>query len=371
MKDKITTAEFLLEIFHILTLRKYERFSMLKKVLMVIAIGVIFSVIVTLVVHGINGEKNENSVQYKTGKLVVIRNDKCEITMDVEQFIPCVLMAQMDVDSPIELLKAQAVVIRTYILYTMGSREKINAEELGLPFCSYMKMRERWFEEYRRENAATGWGIFYNFTGFGKTKVYDEKMQCISKVMEKTRGKVLKYNGKIILPLFQKISNGSTRNGEKLLGSAYKYLKSIKCESDEQENEFLSVKYFTLEEFIKKLSENGIVVYKDKKENYDGNRNDVHGLIGMMDLSNVDENGYQLWMKIGDTKINGDVLKEALGLRSSSMKIEEYEQGIRITTRGYGHGFGMSLSFAKKMAGNGANWKDILRKFYDCVIVDY
>lgn len=291
--------------------------------------------------------------------------------MDVEQFIPCVLMAQLDVDNSVELLKAQAVVIRTYILYRMGSKEKITSRELGLPFCTYTKMQEMWFEKFRRENAATGWGMFYNFTGLGKIKVYDEKMQCINKVMEKTRGKVLKYNGKIILPLFQQISNGSTRDGEKLLGSDFKYLKKVKCESDEQEDGFLSVRYFTLQEFAKKLSENGIVIYKDKKENFDEKQNDVHGFIEMMNFSNVDEDGYQLWIKIGDTKISGDALKEALGLRSTSMKIEEYEQGIRVTTKGEGHGFGMSLAFAGKLAENGTDWKGILRKFYDCVIVDF
>lgn len=341
---------------------------MLKRIGIIIAVGIVFLAAITLVVNGINGEEAQ---QYQTGKLVVISNDKYEVAMDVEQFVPCVLMAELDVDSPVELLKAQAVVIRTYILQRMGNKTQISSGDLGLPFYTYAKMQEMWFEEFREENAATGWGVFYNFTGLGKTKVYDEKMQCINKVMEKTRGKVLKYNGKIILPLFQKISNGQTRDGEKLLGSDYQYLKSIKCSSDEQADEFLSVKYFTLKEFIQKLSKNGIVIYKDKKENFDDSKIDVHQFISMMDLSNVDESGYQLWVGIGDTKINGDSIKEALGLRSTSMKIEEYEQGIRITTKGYGHGFGMSLSFANALAENGANWQEILRKFYDCVIVNY
>lgn len=346
---------------------------MMKKVWMIIAVGILFSALITLVASGINKKNNQKyyTGQYKTGKQVVVNLNKYEIVMDVEQFIPCVLMAQLDVDSPIELLKAQAVVIRTYILYSMGNRDKIDSRELGLPFCSYTKMQEMWFEDVRREKAATGWGMFYNFTGIGKTKVYDEKMKCIHKVMEKTNGKVLKYNGKIILPLFHKISNGTTRDGEKLLGNSYKYLKSVKCESDVQEDEFISVRYFTLEEFIEKLKEKGIVIYKDNKEIFDYKESDVNHLMGMMDFSNVDDNRYQLWVKIGETTVNGDTFKEALGLRSTSMKVEEYEKGIRISTKGYGHGFGMSLSYAKYLAENGSNWGEILRKFYDCVIVDY
>ena len=341
---------------------------MFKKIVIVIAIGMIFTVAITFVTSGMNGESRK---YYQTGKQVVISNDKYQVTMDVEQFIPCVLMAQLDVDSPIELLKAQAVVIRSYILYSMGNKEEISAQELGLPFYSYTKLQEMWFEEYKKENAASGWGMFYNFTGLGKTKVYEEKMQCIDKVLEKTKGKVLKYNGKIVLPLFQRISNGETREGEKLLGSDYGYLKSIKCPSDEQADEFLSVKYFSLKNFIEKLRKNGIVIYKDKKEKFDDSKSDVQELIRMMDFSNIDENGYQLWVKIGDTKINGDLFSKALGLRSTCMKVEEYEQGIRVTTKGYGHGFGMSLSYARSLAENGSDWKDILRRFYRCVIVDY
>ena len=341
---------------------------MLKRVGIVIAIGIVFSALITFMTNGINGEK-ENF--YKTGRQVVIENDKYKVMMDVEQFIPCVLMAQLDVNSPLELLKAQAVVIRTYILYSMGNNDKISSKELGLPYYSYSKMQEMWFEEYRRENAATGWGMFYNFTGLGKTKVFDEKMQCIHKVMEKTKGKVMKYNGKIVLPLFHQISNGETRDGEKLIGSEYKYLKSIKCKNDTQADDYIGIKWYTLEECIEIRSKNGIVRYKDKKEKFEHNESDVHELISMMDFSCADEKGYQLWIKIGDTKINGDIFQKALNLRSTTMKIEEYEQGIRITTRGYGHGFGMSISYADVLAREGAGWKDILRKFYDCVIVDY
>lgn len=341
---------------------------MLKRVGIVIAMGIVFSALITFMTNGINGEK-EN--YYKTGKQVVIENDKYKVTMDVEQFVPCVLMAQLDVNSPIELLKAQAVVIRTYILYCMKNKDKISSEELGLPFYSYSKMQDMWFEEFRREHAATGWGMLYNFTGLGKTKVYDEKMQCINKVMEKTRGKVLKYNGKFVLPLFHQISNGETREGEKLLGSDYKYLKSVKCKNDTQADEFIGIKFFSLKEFVETLSKNGIIIYKDKKEKFEHRESDVHELISMIKISNVDEKGYQLWLSIGDTKVNGDVFRKALGLRSTCMKIEEYEQGIRITTRGYGHGFGMSICYADILAREGADWKAILQKFYDCVIVDY
>ena len=43
-------------------------------------------------------------------------------------------------------------------------------------------------------------------------------------------------------------------------------------------------------------------------------------------------------------QVEGGVFAKALGLQSTDMTIEEYEKGIRITTKGVGHGFGMSLT---------------------------
>lgn len=53
------------------------------------------------------------------------------------------------------------------------------------------------------------------------------------------------------------------------------------------------------------------------------------------------------------------------------MSIEEYEKGIRITTKGNGHGFGMSISYARYLADHGKPWQEILSTFYDGKIVEY
>ena len=112
------------------------------------------------------------------------------------------------------------------------------------------------------------------------------------------------------------------------------------------------------------------MVYKDKKEKFDYSKMDSKDLLNIINCKNVDEQGYLLWAKIGDTKISGDLFAKALGLQSTSLQIDECEKGIRVTTKGIGHGFGMSLSFGNYLAKKGANWKEILRKFYDCSIVD-
>jgi stage II sporulation protein D len=361
----------------------------------------------------INKVQKRDDTLYKSGRWIVIENQNYKIKMDIENFIPCVLMAQLGDDAPIEMAKAQAAVIRTYIMYKMGNDNSISADVLGLPFVTYGKMQQTWFEKAKVENANTGWGLFYNFTTLGKTKVYEEKIEYFNKIIEKTEGYVLKKNGKLIVPLYHKISNGSTRDGTKLLGDEYSYLKKVKCKTDMASDGYLSVKYYTPKEIVEQLKNNGIVIYEGGKEkyssvdynennktstpNYTSNNasndksseknestqknnstqkndsidqlNDVNNFLKEMDCSAKDESGYQLWIKIGDTKIKGESFAEAMDLKSTSMNIEEYERGIRISTTGEGHGFGMSLEYAKELACQGEKWQDILRTFYDCLIV--
>ena len=118
------------------------------------------------------------------------------------------------------------------------------------------------------------------------------------------------------------------------------------------------------------LKEQGIIAYKDKKEIFVDKNVSTKELLGLIDISNRDKSGYVKIVKIGDTVVEGGVFAKALGLKSTDMTIEEYEKGIRITTKGVGHGFGMSLTYGAGLAGEGKTWKEILERFYDASIVE-
>ena len=98
---------------------------------------ILFPVILTMLLGRINSKpENDNNIVL-SGKYVILSDDTVTKKIDVEYFIPCVLMAQLPIDSPQELLKAQAVVIRTYIINKMGKKDSINAKELSLPYIPY------------------------------------------------------------------------------------------------------------------------------------------------------------------------------------------------------------------------------------------
>ena len=331
----------------------------------------IFPTLTTLIVNKVNHKNYKSNEILLSGKTIIIEKDNYREEMDMEYFIPCVLMAQMPLDSPQEVLKAQSVVIRTYIVGMMGNNDSISSKELNLPFIEYSQLEKMWFDEYKKNNVRNINGIVSNLTGIGRSVAYRENLSYLNSIIEKTNNQVLKYQGKLILPLFHQISNGKTRNGSEILGKEYSYLKSVKCNTDLQNEKYLGIKYLTIKEIGECLNKCGIIVYKDKKELFADNNIDTKKILEMIDITNKDKTDYVKVIKIGDTKVEGDVFAKALGLNSTAMVIEEYENGIRITTKGMGHGFGMSLSYAGKLAKEGMQWKDILKTFYDAVIVAF
>ncbi len=350
------------------------KYKMIKKytnfVVVFVVVILVFPVLITLVSNKVNVNNKKSNI-ILSGKTIVVENGTYRQTMDMEYFIPCVLMAQMPLDSPIEALKAQAVVIRTYILKQMGKNNSINSRQLKLPYIEYGQLQNMWFEEYVKNNINNFGGILCNFTGIGKSISFKENSDYLYSIIEKTNLKVLKKDGVLVLPLFHETSNGKTRDGSEILGDNYEYLKSVNCKTDLQNDEYIGIKYFTMKEVQSCFKKHGIIFYKDNKEIFNDNNLDTKSFLKLVDISLKDKSNYQLIVKIGDTKIEGETFSKALGLNSTSMDIEEYESGIRITTRGVGHGFGMSLSYAKELAKDGKQWKDILKTFYDVAIVDY
>ncbi|WP_195557585.1 SpoIID/LytB domain-containing protein [Eubacterium ventriosum] len=338
-----------------------------KKFIMLILFSIFFPLVIGSVCVLVNG--NKISKAKPSGKIILVDNKNYSFEMDMENFISYVLMAQMDESEPEELLKAKSVIIRTYILYKMKDKAQIAASDLGMEYRNYGELKNSRFQDFCRENIKSPKGMAAYFTGIGSYKIYNEKNKKIKRIVDKTKGKIIKKQGETILPLFHNISNGKTRLGEEILGKEYSYLKSVICQNDIKEKEYLCTRYLTVNEFKKKLSANGIVVFKDGKEILK-NIKEKKEIINLITVEK-DKEGYALKIRMGDTVVLADDFSKALGLNSTDMSIEEYEKGIRITTKGNGHGFGMSISYARYLAGHGKPWQEILSTFYDGKIVEY
>ena len=57
-------------------------------------------------------------------------------------------------------------------------------------------------------------------------------------------------------------------------------------------------------------------------------------------------------------------MREALGLRSTDFTVQRQGDQFLFTTKGYGHGAGMSQYGAKALAEEGMDYREILQHYY-------
>jgi stage II sporulation protein D len=81
-------------------------------------------------------------------------------------------------------------------------------------------------------------------------------------------------------------------------------------------------------------------------------------------IDSRDTAGYVLWLTVGGRAVAGEEFREKMELNSSCFSIKQLEDGVRIVTKGIGHGFGLSQNQAEYMAEAGSDYKEILRYFY-------
>ena len=74
--------------------------------------------------------------------------------------------------------------------------------------------------------------------------------------------------------------------------------------------------------------------------------------------------GYVASLPVCGQTVSGAALRRALGLRSACFTLRYQDGGFCITTRGYGHGVGLSQWGAKALAEQGQSYADILAHYF-------
>ena len=77
-----------------------------------------------------------------------------------------------------------------------------------------------------------------------------------------------------------------------------------------------------------------------------------------------DAAGYVQSITIAGQKLTGSEVRGALGLRSACFSMAWDGAVFTVTTRGYGHGVGLSQYGAKAMAEGGSSWREILAYYF-------
>lgn len=270
---------------------------------------------------------DEIKFKYVTNNIIRVKDEKTGIINEVpfEDYIKGVVAGEMPATFELEALKAQAVASRSYAMYKMTATKDREYDVLNTTanqvYLTDQELKENWKEEY------------------------PEKINKIKEAIAETSGEYLTYEGKVINAMFFSTSVGATENSEEVFVSALPYLRSVDSKWDEASPAYTDTYTFTLEEFYKKL-------------------NLQYNQTLTIEVTSKTSTGRTRTLKINGTEINGRDLATKLNLRSNYFDIVQNENNVTITTKGFGHGVGMSQYGANGMAKEGYKYDQILKHYY-------
>lgn len=272
-----------------------------------------------------NVTKSEEKITQNTTstneKMVSLKlNSGTIISISLEEYVTGVVSAEMPASFNVEALKAQAIAARTYALKRIASGTILSATTSHQVYKTESQLRNLWGSSY---------DTYYN---------------KVKNAVNSTKDKYMTYNGNYIDALYFSTSNGKTEDPIYVWGTAYPYIKSV----DSVEASTRNVSYtktMSISELSSKLgvtpTSNSDITILSKTT---GNRVNQISICGKI--------------------FTGVKIRELLGLRSADFDISISNSIVTITTRGYGHGCGMSQYGANEMAKQGKNYEQILQHYY-------
>lgn len=257
----------------------------------------------------------------------VIRRNGDIITIELEEYIIGVVAAEMPAAFNIEALKAQAVIARTYALKSIQNNKMLTDNESTQSYKDNLELQSIWGSNY---------------------ELYLNK---IKEAVNSTKGLTLTYNGNYIDAVYHSTSNGYTEDSSNVWGNYYPYLVSVESIYDNLNPSFEVKKEISYQELSNKL---GFNINQDS----------------IFDLTDKTNSNRINTINIDNHILKGTDFRNKLGLRSTSFDIVINDTGIIITTKGYGHGVGMSQYGANGYANNGYTFNQILLHYYPGVNIN-
>lgn len=247
----------------------------------------------------------------------LINNEKKELPL--EEYLINVVGAEVPALFDIEALKAQAIASRTFALYEETTRGYVTTGDQA--YNSLETFQSKWQDNY--------------YTYLAKIK----------EAVSSTKNLVMTYENNLIKSYFYAMSNGYTTTSLSVFNEELPYLNNILPTLDSPNTKLFQVtKTISKIQFCKTLNIDCTHLKIDNTTTDTSNRVEI--------------------ISINDTQYTGIDIRKKFNLRSTDFTIEEDNDNIVFTTKGYGHGVGMSQYGANNMAKNGSNYEDILKYYY-------
>lgn len=250
--------------------------------------------------------------------------------MDVESYIMGVVAGEMKNSWPIEALKAQAILARTFTMKFISTKDSSYA---GADISTDV-------EEAQAYDA-------------------DAVNDRIREAVNETRGQVMEADGEFPYAWFHAHSGGMTEVPSKALeyNTDPDYLSVVKSEEspDAPEDVQSWTVEFTLEEASNACANTGVQVGKIESFEIDERGESGRAVTFLVNGEKVSAPSFRL--QIGAAKLKSTLIE----------KIELDDDVIRFFGSGFGHGVGMSQWGAYQMAKDDKSAEDIIQHYYSNV----
>ncbi len=340
------------------------------------------------VVIGVNfhWERKERQTFVGTLKLVVEADKICAINeLPIEQYLESVISSEMSATSSLELLKAHAVVSRSWLLAQMERRnKKLEAKGGENNFFSFIKKDDELIRWYDREDHT----IFdvcaddhcQRYQGI--TRVANPH---VAEAVKATSGQVLMSEGQICDARFAKCCGGRTEEYQYCWDDTPKpYLVSVECpycntndkrvirqilnDYDQETHDFYEWKVeYTADELSRLVNEKmklnlGRIVALEALERGKSGRIwklRLHGVGG-------DVNQFTIGKELEIRRILSEshLKSSAFDVEAKDLDADGLPTRFVLHGRGWGHGVGLCQIGAAVMGDEGKTYEEILKHYY-------
>lgn len=324
--------------------KQYHRITIPRYIVLSLAIAVLTSLAV-LVARGCAMARDARFFQANKGRehnislLVYDHREKKTVRMPLEEYLVGVVAGEMPASFEEEAIRAQAVAARTYTVCHMAAFGGATCAKGGADLCTDSSCCQAWKND---SDMRARWG-----------KDYETNKARIQAAVQATTGEIIVYDGEPIEALYHSNSGGFTEDAVNVFQNARPYLVSVISPGEEGAAHFETTQTFTCKEFINKVNRE----WKNAKLS-DKN------LEKQVKVRSRFESGRVEALQLGEVTVTGREMRKLFSLNSANFTIKISDADVAITTKGYGHGVGMSQHGANAMAKGGKGYIAILTHYY-------
>ena len=273
----------------------------------------------------VNGKRYRGKIEIVMDKSSLLLTNE----LNLEDYLVGLINQEISSKWPMEAVKAQAVVARTYALYQKKNRK---------------------YPTYDLESTVT-------------SQVYggmDSEDELARQAVKETEGEAAYYNGEMIQALYHSSCGGKTEDALEGWGKEIPYLKSIKDpHCTEAPNYFWQYK----------IDLNGL---RDRLRRFNSGIGNIESVSILKRSGSGRVTRISIRHSKGSFVLDGKDFREALGyenIRSTDFTLKVKEDSVYLAGSGGGHGVGMCQWGAKGMAEEGKSYKDILKWYYPGITI--